>query len=313
MKGVSISSRFLACLTPLLFALIALSCETIIDPELESADPVLVVDAWINNRPEAQVIMLTRTQGYFDTAPLTGVVGAQVKVTNTTTNEVFLFTPAATPGEYVWEPEGIGESIGVTGNKFSLQVIAGGQEYRSTATLGRVPAIDSITFTFQPGGSFFPDSYIAEFYAVDPPGKGDTYWIKAWKNDTLLLRPSEINVAFDGGFSEGGNIDGVNFITPIRQAINPAVTDKDGRPLSPYVIGDSVYVEIHSITRQAFDFLNQVAIQTDRPGGFSELFAAPMSNVGTNIVNANPTGEIAIGFFNVSTIAAAGKRLKQKK
>ena len=312
MKGVSGWSRSLAFLSPLLMAIIALSCETIIDPTLEDADPVLVVDAWINNRSEPQVITLTRTQGYFDDAPLSGVAGAQVKVTNTSTGAVFMFIPSATPGAYVWEPEGAGETIGVSGNKFSLQVTADGQEYRSNASLGRVPVIDSITFTFQPGGSFFPDSYIAEFYAVDPPGKGDTYWIKAWKNDTLLLRPSEINLAFDGGFSEGGNIDGVNFITPIRQAINPAVTDKDGRPLSPYVIGDSVRVEIHSITRQAFDFLNQVAIQTDRPGGFSELFAAPMSNVGTNIINIDPKGKKALGFFNVSAIASAGKRLRKK-
>ncbi len=297
---------------PVLMAAIALSCETIIDPTLEDAERLLVVDAWINDRPEAQVINLTRTQGYFDNAQLQGVDGAQVKVTNTTAGRTFNFAATLNTGEYRWEPSTPGETIGTTGDKFSLQVIAGGEEYRSTATLGRVPVIDSITFTFQPGGSFFPDSYIAEFYAVDLIGKGDTYWIKAWKNDTLLLRPSEINLAFDGGFSEGGNIDGVNFITPIRQAINPNVTDADGNIKSPYVIGDSVYVEIHSITRQAFDFLNQVAIQTDRPGGFSELFAAPMSNVGTNIINVDPNGKPAIGFFNVSVISAAGKRLRKK-
>ena len=306
----SILKPFLLILPVILLAVV--SCETIIDPRLEAADPVLVIDAWIDNRSAVQTITLTRTQGYFDVAPLKGVTGAQVTVTNTTKGKAFDFTEAAS-GQYRWEPQSVGESIGTSGDRFSLKVKAEGQEYTSTSVLGRVPVIDSITFTFVPKTAFFPDSYVAEFYAVDPPGKGDTYWIKAWKNDTLLLRPSEINVAFDGGFSEGGNIDGVNFITPIRQAINPNVTDAAGNLKSPYVVGDSVYVEIHSITRQAFDFLNQVAIQTDRPGGFSELFAAPASNVGTNLSNANPQGKKAIGFFNVSVISSAGKRLRVKK
>jgi len=288
------------------------SCETIIDPTLEAADPVVVIDAWINNRSEAQTISLIRTQGYFDSSPLKGVSGAQVKVTNTTSGKIFFFTETS-GGQYRWEPETAGDRIGVTGDRFALNVMAEGEEYTSASILGRVPVIDSITFTLVPATAFFPDSYIAEFYAVDLPGKGDTYWIKAWKNDSLLLRPSELNVAFDGGFSEGGNIDGVNFITPIRQAINPAVTDANDRPKSPYSAGDSVYVEIHSITKPAFDFLNQVAIQTDRPGGFSELFAAPASNVGSNIANVNPNGKKALGFFNVAVISSAGKRLRLKK
>jgi len=183
--------------------------------------------------------------------------------------------------------------------------------FEAEAYIGRVPVIDSLTFLFEEELGFFPNRYTAEFWARDPAGKGDTYWIKAWKNDTLLLRPSEINVAFDAGFSEGGNLDGVTFITPIRQAINPFNTDEEGNFLSPYLPGDTLAVEIHSISKQAFTFLNEVIIQTDRSGGFAELFAAPASNVGTNIVNQNPNGKKALGFFNVAAISRAGKRLRE--
>jgi hypothetical protein len=30
------------------------SCEDVINPQLESAEPVLVIDAWINNLPDSQ-------------------------------------------------------------------------------------------------------------------------------------------------------------------------------------------------------------------------------------------------------------------
>ena len=46
-------------------------------------------------------------------------------------------------------------------------------------------------------------------------------------------------------------------------------------------------------------------IQTDRQGGFSTLFAAPFSNVSTNLVNEDLSSEIyPVGFFNVSSISS---------
>jgi hypothetical protein len=175
-----------------------------------------------------------------------------------------------------------------------------------------VPQIDSISFIFEEANAFFPDSYQAEFWATDPIGSGDTYWIKAYKNDTLLLKPGEINIAYDAGFSAGGNLDGVTFISPIRRGINPFDVDEDDAPISPYDEGDSVFVEIHSISPAAFNFLNQVVIQIDRPGGFSELFASPLANVSTNINNVNPKGKQVVGFFNVAAISTAGKRLRKE-
>ena len=40
--------------------LIFFSCETKINPTLQSADPILVVDAWITNKPETQTILLSK-------------------------------------------------------------------------------------------------------------------------------------------------------------------------------------------------------------------------------------------------------------
>ena len=54
----------------LLFFIFSLliSCEDIIYPDLVTNDPILVVDAWLNNLEEEQIIKLSKTQGYLNNA-----------------------------------------------------------------------------------------------------------------------------------------------------------------------------------------------------------------------------------------------------
>lgn len=281
------------------------SCEDTITPELEPAPPLLVVDAWITNKPEPQVIHLSQSQNYFDNTPPLPVSGAEIGLLD---NEGVAFVfEERTPGEYVWSsPDG--NPFGKIGNSYTLGIRIGEKTYTSFSTLNRVPPIDSVTFRFEEEDFPFPDSYFAEFWARDPQGTGDTYWIKAYKNGEFLNNPDEISIAYDAGFSEGGNVDGLIFIQPIRDSVNPFEEDDDGEFLSPYNIGDSLFVELHSISNEAFFFLNQVRLQTDRPGGFAELFATPLSNVVTNIVPSDSEEQV-LGFFNVAAVESKGSRL----
>ncbi len=285
-------------LVSLIGLLLVSSCETIINPELEQTASVVVVDAWLTSQPKAQNIKLTLTQTYFDNTLPPAISSATVSVSNETDGRVFNFIEDGTTGIYVWIPSSPTDSIGKTEDVFSLSVIVGQDSYYATSKLGRVPTIDSVTFKFEKGTGFFDDRYTASFWAQEPEGKGDTYWIKSYRNDSLKLKPTDINVAFDAGFSEGGDFDGVSFIPPIRQGISAPINN-----------GDTVYVELLSINKQAFNFLFEVTLQTDRPGGFSELFTSPIANVSTNIFNVIPNGKRAVGFFNVGSLSSAGKKL----
>ncbi len=291
----------------LIFSMLIFSCEDKINPSLEPVVPILVVDAWINNKPEAQVVILNKTQPYFETVLPAGVTGAVVTVTDQS-GKAFLFSEDdKSPGKYVWKPAA-GEVFGTVGNHYRLGILVNGELFESSSTMGRVPPIDSISYdTEKRTGS---DEMITrgQFWAVDPAGHGDAYFIRAYKNGILLNKPGEINVAYDAGFSAGGETDGVTFITPIRRGINSNDVDADGKFLSPIVAGDSMNVQIHSITLAAFNYLNEVAVQTDRPGGFQELFSKPLANVSTNIVNTSPSGSKVVGFFNVAAVSMAGKR-----
>ncbi len=298
--------RFSSFLLVILSASVFLSsCEEVINPELETADPILVIDAWLNNAPGPQQIVLTRSQPYFENVLPPGVSGAVVRVTDQN-GKVYSFAETE-PGNYVWVPVG-NEVFGVVGFTYELFVQVGTETFISEARMGRAPAIDSITFFLEEGDQFTDDQYQAEFWSTDPLEPNDAYWIKTFKNSQQLLKPNEIVTAYDAGFSKGSNFNGVAFIVPIRRAINPFDENEDGTFKSPYMVGDSIYVQIQSVTEAAFNYLNEVRIQTDRPGGFSELFATPLANVSTNIVNINSNGSKVLGFFNVGAVSGLGRK-----
>lgn len=295
----------------ILLGVVLVGCETKINPELQAADPVLVVDAWLTNKPGNQLISLTKTQSYFDSSTPPPVSAAVVKITDNN-GTVFTFNEDAnTPGKYIWKPIA-NETFGTIGNTYELSILTEGQSYKATSKMGRAPVVDSITLKKNEPDQINPDFYRAQFFANDFPGRGDAYWIRAYKNKNLLNKPSDINVAYDAGFSAGGSFDGIAFIPPIRLRINPNDKDANDKAVTPYVPGDSVYVEIHAITPEAFIYLQQVSIQTNRPGGFSELFARPIANVPTNIENVDPNGKPAIGFFNVGAVSGKGQKLQVK-
>jgi len=306
MKSIKNKFKFYSVLVTVAIGLFFLSCEQVINPTLQSAAPVFVVDAWVNNKPGKQVIILTQTQPYFDDAQPIGVSGAVVTVEDVNDGTIYAFIENPTKkGYYEWS-SGSG-SLGAIGHDYKLAITLNEEVFGATSHMGRVPLIDSITFTNDRRSVTYEERYQGEFWAMDPPGAGDSYWIRAVKNDTLLNKPSELNIAYDAGFSAGGDADGVEFIPPIRRGITPNNPNASSNH-SLYWPGDSVYVEIHSITLAAFNYLNEVKVQTDRPGGFSELFARPIANVSTNVTNANPKGSAVMGFFNVAAVSGRGQK-----
>jgi hypothetical protein len=277
------------------------SCDTTIHPALQPASPIFVVDAFINNKSEQQVIYLTLSQPYFEDSIPPGVSGATVSIQDNQGNSFVFKEDLITKGAYVWKPNG--SVFGIVGNTYTLSITSGQDHFAAATKMGRVPKIDSITFAPGDRATDGKDFYRGEFWATDPVGEGDTYWIRTTKNGVLLNKPSEINLAWDASFSPGSGLDGQTFIQPIREGINPDDTDANNKPISPYSPGDLVYVEINSLSPACFDYLTDVVVQTNRPGGFSELFARPLANVSTNITNTNPQGTVVAGFFNVASIS----------
>lgn len=268
------------------------SCEDpiIVDNGFES--PRLVIDAWITNENEDQSIFVTETQDYFDNRLPTGLTDAQVSVTKGT--ETYIFSHKA-DGKYTWSPNG-DQTIGEVGDEFTLNINTGSETVTSTTTLNRVPEIDSISIFIEDEAFGADEGLFAELYARDLPGKGDTYWVRSYRNDTLLNRPQEMNLIYDATFDSGTDIDGTTFIRPLRFAVN--ARDEDGQPRD-LNIGDRVRCEIYSISNEAFRFLQIVQEQTTN--GDNSIFALPVANSRGNIYDS--AGERVLGVFNVAAVS----------
>ena len=286
-----------------------LSCEDIITPNLPTNDPILVVDAWVNNLNQPQKIFLSTTQDYLDSTSSPSVTGADVKVSDDLGN-VYEFVESD-DGEYVWQPDSIHKNLGEVGTSYLLSIAYGVEEFIAQSAMNRTSTIDSVNFV---RGQFPEGSYYAEFWSREESGIGDAYWIKSYKNGIYQNGLGDIITCIDAGASsEGAVIDGIPFIPPVRRGITRFETDDDGNFISPFDKGDSLYVEIHSVSFEAFDFLNKTAIQINRPGGFSELFAVSLSNVPTNISAVNNQNFPVVGFFNVSSVHGLGNTLDDEE
>lgn len=279
----------------LLSVTLFISCEDQVIVETDPAPVLLVVDGWITTEVADQTITLSRSQPYFDNTFADPVTGATV-VVESSNGDIYNFIETD-DGEYTWTAGT--DSLGVVGTTFNLSIDVDGETYLSTSTVGRVPVIDSI------GQEFEEDSFLGgagvrtNFFARDPVGFGDTYWIKTFKNGDYLGKPEEINIAFDAGFDAGGQVDGLIYIPPIRDATNP-ILDDDDDDLPPWSDGDEIMVEIHSISNAAFFFMETARDQITN--GSNGLFASPLSNTRGNVVELS-TGELALGIFNVAEVS----------
>lgn len=286
-----------------LFALLSIAlfnCEDPVDLESRFVGPQLVVDAFLNNASEPQVIVLTESQDYYDNRLPDPVEDAQVIVCETVdqqpTANCFVFAYEG-EGRYVWEPSVDGQTLGEIGTEFGLGIQRGDEQYASVTTMNRTAIIDSLSFQFEEEALGLDEGIYAQIYARDRVGQGDAYFIRSTINDTLLIRPAELTLAFDATFSPGTNTDGVAFIFPIRFSINK--TDDDGGPI-PLVAGDNVAVEIISLSEEAYLFLRIVQEQVNN--GQSGLFDLPVANSPSNIFNVE-SGDRILGFFNVGAVA----------
>lgn len=272
-------------------ALLFFGCEDVIDISVREGKQQLVVDAWLTDEARVQQITLSLSQAYFDQREPLPALDAEVYVVREDSTR-FHFTDSDGDGVYTYAPRN--RNFLRLNERVALYIKYGGEEYYSISELKRVPAIDSlkyqaITLPIKPDDS--PQSgFLAQFFATDFEGEGDTYLVRSYKNDVLRTRSGEYTLSYDGGFSPGNQSDGMVFLQPVRMAINSGL----------FVDQDKVTVELYSIPLEAYYFLYQVQVETNNGG----IFATPPANVPSNIFNLNPeSGEKAVGLFFVSRVS----------
>lgn len=274
------------------------SCEDVVQIKIDEGSKLYVIDAFVNDLPQAQKIRVVTNDTYFSNREAPAVYNANVVLKDLTEGKDYNFV-YTTNGYYEYPISSI-DTIAKVNHQYLLNVTIDGVVYTSLSTQKRAAGIDSIVSLYQDGtgGGFGPPGdpyYLCGLLAKDKTDKNtDYYWIKTFKNDTLFNSSSDINLSIDGTNGPVGDaeVDSTEFTPPITFL-----------GFKRYNKNDVCKVEIHSISHDAFYFFVQAQAQINNGG----LFATTPENVKTNIITPNDAKTKAIGWFNMASVATKSK------
>lgn len=255
-----------------LISLIFTSCEEVVDVDLQTASPKLVIEAAINWRKGTsgaqQTIKLTTTSGYFeDEIPL--VSGAVVYIKNSAKQQ-FNFTEVPGTGRYVcnnFKP--------VTGGTYTLTVISDGNTYTASETLKSITPITNIT---QNDAGELAGIIVRAFY--NDPADVDNYYLYRYVYSNKVTSTYYVD---EDKFYQGNQFFSVS-------------DDEDLKA------GDEIEITHYGITKQYYSYMNiLVNISGSSVGG---PFQTPPATVRGNIINTTNKSDYPLGYFSLSEMVS---------
>jgi hypothetical protein len=254
------------------------SCEK--DVVIDLADisgKYVIVDANIVNDGTTQWIRLTRSSSYYEVTTGEPVSGAEVLINDGELNYVFIESHVDSLKGFYFNS---GISSRMTRINYTLNITTDDNEYYAESKLWPVPTLDSVSVKINPFSELgFGDEKIYDIIAhfEDLPKGGNHYLFNLYINRNLrTVRPTE-----------KGPVSDVN----LEEYVSLSVINLNAKDFSP---GDTLTLEIRSISKEMFDFYNTFFFQTDLSG--NPFAGAPPANIPTNL------SEGARGFFQVSRV-----------
>ncbi len=245
------------------------SCEEVIDVNLKTAEPRLVVEAtinWIKNTPgNIQAIRLSTTTGYFDTE-IPPVTNAGVQITNSS-GTVFTFAEIDQPGLYICS-----NFVPVLGETYTLTIEYQGEIYTSTERLLATPTVTRVEQRNDAG--VLGEDIELKFFFNDIPNETNFYFLGIF--DPYKVIP-EYGVLEDR-FFQNNEMFGLYFSDQFKPT-------------------DTVTYTMSGVSQQYFNYMNILLAQagTTSAGPFS----TPTSTVRGNIVNQTNFSNFALGYFRL--------------
>lgn len=258
-----------------LIALSFSSCEEVVDVDLDTAPPRLVVDASINwtkgTDGSQQTIKLTTTGSYYgDTVP--AVNGATVFVTNST-GTVFTFTETPNTGRYVCN-----NFVPVIGENYTLTIQHDGQTYTATDKLYAAPDINRVVQDDE--GGFLNENIEVRFFFTDNPAETNFYMVRF---DTPVLPYPDYDV-LDDEFFQGNEM--YDFIDH-----------------EDFKAGDVVGMRLYGVSERYFNYMS-IIISMVEGGAGSGPFQTPPVNARGNITNTTNQANFPLGYFRLGEVTA---------
>lgn len=246
-----------------------LSCEDVVEIDLDTAPPRLLIDASIKwqkgTAGNEQTIKLTTTTDFYSSTIPT-VSGATVFITDGNGIQFdFIETPGT--GNYVctnFNPE--------IRQTYTLTVIHNSQVYTATESLIEVPTIDYVEQT--ENGGFTGDQIEVKFFYQDIPNQDNFYLI--------MFNSSNVSL-------------------PIFDVVNDSFFQNNqmfGYLANELEKDDIILFTLQGISESYYNYMNILLGIAGTNGG--SPFQTPPATVRGNIVNQTNTNNFALGFFRLS-------------
>ena len=245
-------------------------CEDVINIDLQSVGPHLVIEGNIDPRYGTSYIAITRSLDFYDPEFPTVVSGALVIVMSPYETDT-VQERAGQPGLY--EPFQVHAEPGDT---VRASVTVDGEVYTAISVMSEPILIDSISLEYQPGGGLGPEQdegYRLHVHFRDRPNYADYARLRVRRNGALI---DSYNL-YDGKYSDGNAIDYSYF----------------SHTLQP---GDGVAIELWSMSKPLYDYFSTLFEVTVTEDGSNNLFDITPANPNTNWDNG------ALGYFGIVNI-----------
>ncbi|MBF4516224.1 DUF4249 domain-containing protein [Flavobacterium sp. ANB] len=246
------------------------SCEEVVDVDLDTAAPKLVIEAAINwhkgTNGAQQAIKLTTTTGYFENVIPT-VSGATVFIKNSA-GQQFNFIEVPKSGRYVctnFKP--------VIDEQYTLTVISNGNTYTANETMKSVAPITRIEQNDE-GGFTGKDIEIRAFY--NDPADVNNYYLYKYEYSNKVTSTYYVD---EDKFFQGNEFF--------------SLSDDD-----ELKIGDKISLTHYGISKQYYNYMSiLVSIAGNNSGG---PFQSPPATVKGNIINTTDKNNYPLGYFSLS-------------
>lgn len=250
----------------LLFVLLFLSCDKVVELDLENGDPKIVIDAEIiwekGTSGNQQSIKITRMAPYY--SPTTPKVsGAQVRVENSN-GVVFTFNESE-PGLYVCT-----NFVPAINMEYKLFVNVDGQTLTATEKLIAVPPVEKVDQEFMADVTG-EDLIVVSFYYKDPADQAN-YYLTDYKSK-LSAFPEYTSTSDE--FVNGNEI----------------VEKFSDADLKPGIVLDITH---RGVSKNFYNYMNLILEVTN-----SNPFAATPGNIRGNIINTTNADNFVLGYFRV--------------
>ncbi len=256
--------------------LLTLGCEDVIEVELNSTNPRIVIEGSIADNNSKSIIKITKSTDFYKPGVYEKIIGAEISINDSDGNRVG-FTEIS---------EGIYESLDIIGKpttEYLIEVLAEGKTYNAVSTMPNKIILDSLTLEAMhphPGDDGEP-GFILIIHFQDPKNNSDFCRFKLYKNGVQLGS----FYIYEDRLTNGNYI---SYRLPL---------DAKGDKIE---IGDKLTVDLMSIDAPVFEFYktaNSINASGSTRGGAGSSSSTPANPV-TNWSNK------ALGVFSAYTVSS---------